>query len=484
MSPLRSALAAAAPQVVPAKAQMASTLGFHIILACFGIAFPTIILVVHFIGLRRHDRAALLLARRWSKVLAVLVAVGAVSGTVLSFEMGLLWPGLFRVYGSVIGIPFAFEAIFFLLEAIFTTIYLYGWDRLSPWVHWWSGVPVAVSGVLGALSVVAANSWMNQPGGFLMSHGRVTAVHPLRVIFNAAATYEVPHMELAAYIVAAFGVAAPYAIGMLRRPALRRSRYHRLGLLVPSVIGGICIPMQIFVGDTIARAIAHQQPVKFASMEYVAHTHRGVTEWVGGIYYHGHIYLGLNIPYFDSLLVGLSPHTKVTGWDSVPPSQRPPLPSLIHNAFDLMVGISFLLLALGVWLAIAWRRKRDIPRTRWFLALTALAAPAAICALECGWIVTEVGRQPWIVYKRMTVTQATTPVTAVPWSLAAVVGLYLVLTVATLAVLLAMARRWRRRDAPEPDVPYGPSSRPRPAATDGGGGEAAPTGAATGGSGP
>ncbi|HET9072675.1 MAG TPA: cytochrome ubiquinol oxidase subunit I [Acidimicrobiales bacterium] len=443
--------------VVASRAQMASTLGFHIILACFGIAFPTVILVVHFIGLRRHDGAALLLARRWSKVLAVLVAVGAVSGTVLSFEMGLLWPGLFRVYGAAVGIPFAFEGIFFLLEAIFTAIYLYGWDRLSPWAHWWSGVPVAVSGLFGALCVVAANSWMNQPGGFVMSHGRVTAVHPLAVIFNAATTYEVPHMELAAYLVTAFGVAAPYAVGMVRHPDRRRSRYHRLGLLVPSVIAAICTPLQIFVGDTIARAIEHQQPVKFASMEYVVHTHRGVTEWIGGIYYHGHIYLGLNIPYFDSILVGFSPHTEVVGWDSVPRSQRPPLPSLIHNAFDLMVGIAFLMLALAAWLAVSWWRKRDFPVTRWFAGLTALGAPAAIVALECGWIVTEVGRQPWVVYKRMTVAQAATPVPDVPWTFGAIVALYIVLTITTLVVLALMARRWNRStEVAEHDVPYGP----------------------------
>lgn len=462
-------LLAAAHDIIPARAQMASTLGFHIILACFGIAFPTIILAVHYIGLRRQDKAALLLARRWSKALAVLVAVGAVSGTVLSFEMGLLWPGLFRVYGSVIGLPFAYEGIFFFLEALFTAIYLYGWDRLRPWAHWWSGVPVAVSGLLGALAVVAANSWMNQPGGFLMSHGKVTAVYPLEVIFNNATTYEVPHMELAAYIVAAFGVAAPYAVGMLRHPEQRRSHYHRLGLLVPSVIGGVSIPLQIFVGDEIARAVAHQQPVKFASMEYVVRTHRHVSEWVGGIYYHGHIYVGLNIPYLDSILVGFSPNTKVTGWDSVPPSQRPPLPSLIHNSFDLMVGISFLLLAIAAWLALSWWRQREIPKSRWFLWLTALGAPAAVCALECGWIVTEVGRQPWVVYKRMTVAQAATPVREVPWTLAGVVLLYLVLTVVTVAVLWVMARRWRREaEVHEDDVPYGPPRPRAPAPAPGG----------------
>jgi cytochrome d ubiquinol oxidase subunit I len=457
---LELAAAALPHDVIPARAQMASTLGFHIILACFGIAFPTIILIVHYIGLRRNDPAALLLARRWSKVLAVLVAVGAVSGTVLSFEMGLLWPGLMRVYGSVIGLPFAFEGIFFLLEALFTAVYLFGWDRLPKWAHFWSGVVVALSGLLGALAVVAANSWMNQPGGFTMRHGKVTSVNTLQVIFNRAATYEIPHMELAAYIVAAFGVAGVYGFAMLRRPELRTSRYHRLGFLVPTVVGSLAIPFQIFVGDYAARALARQQPIKFAAMEYVTHTARGVTEWIGGVYYHGHIYAGLNLPYVDSILVGFNPHQKVIGWDSVPASQRPPLPSLIHLSFDAMVGIAFAMLATGAWLALAWWRHHDFPANRLFLWASVLWAPAGVIALECGWIVTEVGRQPWVVYKRMTTAQAATPVPHVAWTLAAIVALYLVLTVATVAVLAAMARRWRRGEpsSGEEDLPYGPRS--------------------------
>src|SRR5271168_4375200 len=171
-------------EVVPARAQMATTLGFHIILACFGIAFPTIVLIAEYVGLKRSDEVAMTLARRWSQALGVLVAVGAVTGTVLSFEMGLLWPGLMRRYGSVIGLPFGFEGIFFFLEAIFTAIYLYGWRRLSGWAHFWSGIPIAVSGIFGAIAVMAANAWMNQPGGFTVRGGRIVAVEPLKVFFN------------------------------------------------------------------------------------------------------------------------------------------------------------------------------------------------------------------------------------------------------------------------------------------------------------
>ncbi len=208
--------------VAEARSQMGITLAFHIVFACFGVALPAIVMLAHFRGLRHHYADALLLARRWSKVMAVLVAVGAVSGTLLSFEMGLLWPGLMGKFGSAIGIPFSIEGIFFLLEAVFVAIYLFGWDRLSPWWHFWSLAPVTVSGILGAWSVVAANSWMNQPSGFALSHGHVYRIDPFAVFFNNASWYEVPHMVLAAYMVTGFGVASVYAVGMLRRRALAR----------------------------------------------------------------------------------------------------------------------------------------------------------------------------------------------------------------------------------------------------------------------
>src|ERR1700719_3969144 len=201
MQVLAAAAGGTGGQVVPARAQMATTLGFHIILACFGIAFPTVVRVAEFRGLSRGDETALLLARRWSQVMGVLVAVGAVTGTVLSFELGLLWPGLMRQYGAVLGFPFGVEGLFFFLEAIFTAIYLYGWRRLPGWAHWWTGVPIAVSGIFGAMSVIAVNSWMNQPGGFTARGGRITSVDPWQVYFNHAALYEMPHMILAAYMV-------------------------------------------------------------------------------------------------------------------------------------------------------------------------------------------------------------------------------------------------------------------------------------------
>lgn len=448
---------AAVRMVVPARTQMATTLGFHIILACFGIAFPTIVLIAEYIGLKRDDAVAMKLARRWSQALGVLVAVGAVTGTVLSFEMGLLWPGLMRRYGSVIGLPFALEGIFFFLEAIFTAIYLYGWRRLSGWAHFWSGIPIAVSGIFGALSVIAANSWMNQPSGFTQTAGRVVSVDPLKVFFNPAAAYEMPHMLLAAYLVAGFGVASVYAVGFLRG---RRDRYHRLGFAIPFVLAAALTPVEFLVGDTAARAIATGQPVKFATMEYVTHTTRGAPEYLGGVYVNGHVYAGLRIPDLDSLLVGFSTHTKVTGWNSVSPADRPPAPWLIHLSFDVMAGLGALSLIPLLWLLLAWWRRRSLPRHRWFWLLAAGAGPAAVVAMEAGWIVTEVGRQPWVVYKLLTTAQAATTNGGVLASLTAVIVVYAVLGVATVLILRLLARRWRRGDDPELQVPYGPGDTP------------------------
>jgi cytochrome d ubiquinol oxidase subunit I len=440
-------------EVVPARAQMATTLGFHIILACLGIALPAIVLLAEFIGLRRQDETAMRLAHHWSQAMGVLVAVGAVTGTVLSFEMGLLWPGLMRAYGAVLGFPFGVEGIFFFLEAIFAGIYLWGWRRLPGWAHFWSGVPIALSGILGAMSVIAVNSWMNTPGGFTQQDGQITAVNVWQVFFNHAALYEMPHMILAAYMVTGFTVAGVYAAGILRG---RRDRYHYTGFALGFVPAAVLTPFQIFVGDTAARAIAQDQPVKFAAMEYVARTSRQVPEWLGGVYLNGHIYAGLKIPYLDSLLAGFGPGTQVTGWDTVPPAQRPPVVWLIHLCFDVMVGLGFLLLLIGLWALYAWWRRRRLPPQRLFWAAGAVSGVAAIVAMECGWVVTEVGRQPWVVYRLQTTAAAATTNGGVLASLTLVIVGYAVLGAATIIILRMLARRWRRGDAAEVAVPYGP----------------------------
>jgi cytochrome d ubiquinol oxidase subunit I len=435
-----------------ARTQMGLTLGFHIVLASIGVAFPAIILIANYRGLKHGDDDALRLAQRWSKVAAVTFVVGAITGTVLSFEMGLLWPVFMRRFGDVFGPAFALEGIFFFTEAIFVAIYIYGWKRLSGWVHFWTGVPVAIAGLGGAWSVVAVNSWMNQPDGFTLApDGTATGVDAVDAFFNRAVAYEAPHMILAAYIVTGFLVASVYAVGMLRG---RRDRHHRLGLLIPFTVAAIATPIQFAVGDTAARAIADDQPIKFAGMECVQQTATHVTEYIGGRCTSDGVEGGIGIPGLDSWLVGFSTDTKVTGLDSVPPDDRPPANTLLHWAFDAMVGICTALIALGAWLALAWLRRRDMPKTPWFLRATAISGGAAIVALECGWIVTEVGRQPWIVYETLRTKDAVTQASGVPVTLAVVVVLYLTLGTVTVVVLRAMTRRWR--SAEEVDVPYGP----------------------------
>jgi cytochrome bd ubiquinol oxidase subunit I len=441
-----------------ARSQMAFTLGFHIILASLGVALPALMLIANHRGLRHDDADALLLARRWSKVVAVTFAVGAVTGTVLSFEFGLLWPEFTGRFGEVFGVLFAIEGIFFFLEAIFVAIYIFGWERLSPWPHFWSGVPIPFCGLGGAFSVVAVNSWMNQPQGYTVSSGgNVTDVDPLKVIFNPAVPYEVPHMILAAYLVTGFLVASVYAVGMLRG---RRDRYHQLGLLIPLTVACALAPVQFAVGDSAARAIAKDQPIKFAAMECVQTTATHVTEYIYGRCTSEGVKGGVGIPGFDSFLVGFSTDTEVIGLDTVPAEDRPPANTMLHWAFDTMVGIGSAMIALGLWLGVVWWRRREIPQTKWFLRAVAISGVAAIVALECGWIVTEVGRQPWIVYEVMRTEDAVTQADGVWVTFTLVVGLYVVLGAALAITLRAMARRWRAAAEDDSEVPYGPSGPP------------------------
>jgi cytochrome d ubiquinol oxidase subunit I len=364
-----------------------------------------------------------------------------------------------RQYGEVLGFPFGVEGLFFFLEAIFTAIYLYGWRRLPGWAHFWTGVPIALSGIFGAMSVVAVNSWMNQPGGFTMRGGHVASVSPWNVFFNTAASYEMPHMILAAYLVTGFLVAGVYAAGVFRG---RRDRYHYTGFAIPFVTAGVLTLPQLVIGDTAARAIASDQPVKFASMEYVPHSATHVPEYIAGVYVNGHVYGGLRIPWLDSILVGFSPRTKVVGWNSVPAAQRPPAPWLIHLAFDVMVGLGSVLLLLGLWALFVWWRRRRLPQLRWFWLLASLSGVAAIVAMECGWVVTEVGRQPWVVYRLLTTSAASTTNGGVVAILSITVLFYAILGVATVLILRHLARRWRRNE--EPGVPYGPPTMPEESA--------------------
>ncbi len=464
-TPAAGVLGGEPSQLLPAREQMAFTLGFHIILVPFGVAFTCLMLVANYRAIRHDDHEALLLAQRWSKVAAVLFAVGAVSGTVLSFEMGLLWPGLMRTYGAAYGIPFAVEGIAFFLEAIFVAIYIYGWRRLSPWAHFFTGVPVVLSGALGTAAVVAANAWMNQPDGITMRAGKVVSVDPWHVFFNGAFWFETVHMLLAAYIVAGFMVAGVYAVGMLRG---RRDRYHRIGFLIPFVVAAAAMPLQIAVGDLVAREVFAHEPAKFAAIEILPQTKDHAPETLGGVLVNGNVRFGIPLPNGASLLAGFSPSTRIKGLDAIPAAVRPParLVSIVHLCFDVMVGTAFLLLGLSIWFALGWWRRRDLPRSRWFLRAAALSGVVALVSLETGWVVTEVGRQPWTVVGLLLTRDAVARSGNLWPFFCATFMIYVGIGVGAVLALRSMHRRWAAGDAAgsddgvelgdDVDVPYGP----------------------------
>ncbi len=452
-----------------ARAQMAFTLAFHIVLVPLGVAWAFMALVANYRAIKRDDADALLLAQRWSKYMAVTFAVGAVTGTVLTFEFGLLWPNFMGRFGAAFGIPFAIEGLFFFLEAIFVAIYIYGWKRLKPWPHFWTGVPIVVAGIGGVASVVAANAWMNEPAGFTLNHaGKVVSVDPLAVIFNNAMPYETAHMLVAAYLVGGFLIASVYATGMLRG---RRDRYHRLGFIIPFTVAAIAAPVQMAVGDTLARWVYNNEPAKFAAIELVPKTKSDVPETLlGHLNSDGTVTGGLPIPGLASVLSDPSTGTStvVQGRNAVASNTEPTIAeaNVVHLGWDVMVGIATLLFLLAIWYALAWLRRRDLPKSRWFLRVAATSGVLSVLAMEAGWVVTEVGRQPWIVRNYFRVQQASTTNQGVWLTFLVVLGIYLGLGITTIWILRSMSRRWRTgTDLPETETPYGPRQPLDPAGT-------------------
>ena len=425
----------AASDIAP-RSQMGISLGWHIILACLGVGLPALVVFAEWRGLRTGDPAYRLLARRWARALGVLFAVGAVSGTILSFEMGLLWSGLMEHYGSVIGLPFTIEGFAFFIEAIFLGIYLYGWDRLPARTHLLTGLPIVAAGILSAFFVVTANAWMNSPQGFVERNGKLIAVHPWQAMFNRATWPEATHLILAALMVTGFITASVYAVAMLRG---RDDDYHRRGLRISLGLGGLIAPLQIVVGDWAARNVAATQPIKLAAMEGLYRTGSHADLSVGGYYSGKALHGAIHLPSGLSLLLHYSPNGVVQGLDSVPADLRPPV-TIVHLAFDTMVGLGTALLALGALFGwTAWRKKR-LPHSRWFLRAVAVSGVAAVVAMEAGWIVTEVGRQPWVVYGLLKTAAAVNPAHGVSWGLPVLSVVYTILTVVLVLVLRRMTR--------------------------------------------
>jgi cytochrome bd ubiquinol oxidase subunit I len=438
--------------LVAARNQMALSLGFHIVLSCFGVAFPALIFVMHRRGLR-GDADALLLARRWGKAAAVLFAVGAVSGTVLSFEMGLLWPGLMSQYGDVIGLPFAMEGIAFFIEAIFLGIYLFGWGRLTPKVHLLTLVPIMVSGLFGTFCILAVNAWMNSPAGFRIVNGEVVDIDPVAAIFNSALWGQFLHMWVAAYMVVGFTVAAVYASGIRKG---RDDRTHRSAFTVAFTIGVIAATFQPFIGHLAGSRLATEQPAKLAAMELAYRTEENAPLIIGGILVDGEVRGGISIPGLGSLIARGGFNRPITGLEEFPEELRPPA-NVVHLAFQTMVGIGTGLMLLGWWWLWQRRRGRDPLDRNWFTRIAVATGPLAIVALQAGWVTTEVGRQPWIVHDVLLVADALTPNGGVWISLTVILVLYTALGIATHVTLRSMSRRWRDGNGIDLPTPYGPT---------------------------
>ncbi|HTW43429.1 MAG TPA: cytochrome ubiquinol oxidase subunit I [Solirubrobacteraceae bacterium] len=421
----------------------------HIPLVAFGIAFPTMIAFVELLYLRSGDELYRTLARRWTRIMAALFAVGVITGTILSFEMGALWPGFMSTFGGVFGLGFAIEGFSFFLEAIFIGIYAYGWKRLSPRVHLLCAVPIIVAGFTGSLMVISVNAWMQHPSGFKLvrtlkgapsgaqAGWRTVDVHPLAALFgNSFLWNELIHMYIAAFIVTGFVLAAPYAIGRLRG---RWGRYERTAFAVPITVAAVASPVEVLIGDWVARDVASQQPTKLAAIEGLAHTTRGAAEHLLGWYTGGHVEFGIAIPKLLSLLAFHNPNATVQGLDAVPLWQRPPV-NIERISFQLMVLIGTALALLGVVFLFERCRRRRLPAQRWFYLAVAAAAPLAVVALVAGWIVTEVGRQPWVVYHVMTTTEAVTRARDVPVGYAVLAAAYVLVGCGLVWVLRRLAR--------------------------------------------
>jgi cytochrome d ubiquinol oxidase subunit I len=423
--------------LLEARQMQALSFAVHIPLVCFGVAFPALVLWAEWRHLRTGDELYRTLARRWTRVMAALFAVGVITGTILSFEMGLLWPAFTATFGGVFGLGFAVEGFSFFIEAIFIGIYVYGWKRLSPRAHFLSGIPIAISGFTGSLMVTAVNGWMNHPTGFRLEGGRAVDVHPFHALFeNTYFWHELVHMYLAAYIVTGFVVAAAYAFGRLRG---RWGRYERAALAIPLTVAALAAPVQVLVGDWAGRDVARSQPVKLAAFEGLQHTERRAPIHLLGWYTDGQVKAGIPIPRLLSLLAFHDPDARVAGLDSVPADQRPPV-NVVRIAFQTMVGIGTLLALLGaICLAVRIRRRR-LPRSAWFYRALVLAGPLSLVALICGWVTTEVGRQPWVVYGVMRTAQAVTGAGGVPVGYATLVAVYGAVALAVWWIL----RRLRR----------------------------------------
>lgn len=438
--------------LLAARSQMAVSLAFHIVFAVIGIGMPVLMVIAERRWLATRDAHYLELARRWAKGTAILFAVGAVSGTVLSFELGLLWPRFMEFAGPIIGMPFSLEGFAFFMEAIFLGIYLYGWDRISERAHLWAGILVAVSGALSGVFVVIANAWMNAPTGFTLVDGVATGIDPLRALQTPAAFPQALHMTLAAYAATGFGAAGIHAMMLLRHPG---NAFHLRGLRVALLMAIPAALLQPLSGHHSAGFVAATQPAKFAAMESLFDTRAGAPLLIGGWPdpARREVRYGLEIPGALSFLATNDFDATVAGLDRVPREDWPNV-RVTHVAFQVMVGCGALMVLAAVlgWRALAQRD--DLAGHRHLLRLLVVAAPAGFLATEAGWVVTEVGRQPWVIQGVLRTADAVTPMPGLIVPFLGFTALYVLLAVAVVWLLRRQilgapdTTEWRRRHEP------------------------------------
>jgi cytochrome d ubiquinol oxidase subunit I len=421
-----------------ARSQMALSLGFHIIFSCIGMVMPFFMAVSHYLWLKTNNPVYQNVTKAWSKGVAIFFATGAVSGTVLSFELGLLWPTFMKHAGPIFGMPFSLEGTAFFIEAIALGFYLYGWNRFNKWFHWFTGVVVGISGIASGILVVSANSWMNSPTGFDFVNGKYTNIDPIKAMFNPAWFSQALHMSIAAFAATGFAVAGVHALMIVRKMNIN---FHKKAFRIAAVFGVVASILQPLSGDISAKMVAKRQPAKLAAMEAHFKTEEYSPLIIGGIpdVKNKKVNYALELPGLLSFMVHDNFKTPVKGLDQIPEKDQPPI-SVTHYSFQLMVALGMLMMAIGVIYFIALIKKRDWFNQHWFLRLFIAATPIGFIAVEAGWTVTEVGRQPWIIQGIMRTKDAVTPMPGIGYSFYLFTAVYLTLSIVVIFLLYRQIR--------------------------------------------
>lgn len=423
--------------LLAARMQMALSLGFHIIYACIGMVMPFFMAVSHFKWLKTKKTVYRNLTKAWSKGVAIFFATGAVSGTVLSFELGLLWPEFMRHAGPIFGMPFSLEGTAFFIEAIALGFFLYGWDRFNPWFHWFTGVVVGISGLASGILVVSANAWMNSPAGFDFIDGQYLNIDPIAAMFNDAWLLQALHMTIAAFAATGFAVAGVHAWLIAKN---ENKEFHTKAFRIAMVFAAVAAVLQPISGDLSAKDVAKRQPAKLAAMEALFKTEKSAPLLIGGLpdEKNQRVHYAIELPGMLSFLVHGNFHDEVKGLDTIPVEDHPPV-LITHIAFQIMVGIGMFMILLAILYAISIRKK-SWREQKWFLLLFAIATPLGFIAVEAGWTVTEVGRQPWIIQGIMRTSEAVTPMPGIQYWFYIYTGIYLLLSVIVLILLTRQIR--------------------------------------------